>query len=79
MARPLIATLTLIEGARFAARTSSSGAVDLAPAVEDSSLSNAVSPIEALLAAPAGCLGMSAAPFVRRIRPLVTGYEIRAR
>lgn len=78
MAHALIASVTLIEGDRFAAATGSGGAADLAPAAEDGALTGAVSPMEALLVALAGCLGMSVAPILRKMRQPVSRYEVRA-
>ncbi len=79
MARALTATATLIAGDRFATETGSGGAADLAPAAEDGALTGAVSPMEALLVALAGCLGMSVAPILRKMRQPVSRYEVRAR
>ncbi len=78
MAHALSATVTLIEGDRFAAATGSGGVADLAPAAEDGAPTGAVSPMEALLVALAGCLGMSVAPILRKMRQPVSRYEIRA-
>ncbi len=79
MAHALTATTTLIEGDRFAAATGSGGGADLAPAADDGSLTGAVSPMEALLVALAGCLGMSVTPILRKMRQPVTRYEVHAR
>jgi putative redox protein len=79
MAHALAATVTLIEGDRFAAKTGSGGAADLAPAAEDGALTGAVSPMEALLVALAGCLGMSVTPILRKMRQPISRYEIHAR
>jgi putative redox protein len=79
MSHPLAATLTLIAGDRFAATTTSGGAVNLATADDDGRPAGAVGPMEGLLVALAGCLGMSVTPFLRRIQPPIIGYEIRAR
>lgn len=78
MAHALTATVALIEGDRFSATTGSGGAADLAPAAEDGAPTGAVSPMEALLVALAGCLGMSVAPILRKLRQPVSRYEVRA-
>lgn len=78
MAHDLAARVTLISGDHFAARTGSGGATDLLPAAEDGAATGAVSPMEALLVALAGCLGMSVAPILRKTRQRVTRYEISA-
>ncbi len=78
MTHALTATVTLVAGDRFAAATGSGGAADLAPAAEDGAATGAVSPMEALLVALAGCLGMSVAPILRKMRQPVSRYEIRA-
>jgi putative redox protein len=78
MAHALTARATLVEGDRFAATTGSGGAAGMAPAAEDGVPTGAVSPMEALLVALAGCLGMSVAPILRKTRQPITRYEIRA-
>jgi putative redox protein len=60
----------------FDATTGSGGEAKLAPS-SASEPTNAVSPMEALLVALGGCLGMSAAPILRKMRQQVTRYEIR--
>ena len=79
MAHALTATVALVEGDRCAAMTGSGGAADLAPAAEDGAPTGAVSPMEALLVGLAGCLGMSVAPILRKMRQPVSRYEVRAR
>lgn len=78
MAHSLSARVTLVVGDHFAATTGSGGAAHMAPAAEDGSLTGAVSAMEALLMALAGCLGMSVAPILRKTRQPITRYEIRA-
>jgi putative redox protein len=78
MAHALTATVSLIEGDRFAAMTGSGGEADLAPAAEDGQHTGGVSPMEALLVALAGCLGMSVAPILRKMRQPISRYEVRA-
>ncbi|HEX9038746.1 MAG TPA: OsmC family protein [Ktedonobacterales bacterium] len=78
MAHALSARVALIEGDRFAALTGSGGVADLAPADEDGQATGAISPMEALLVALVGCLGMAVAPILRKSRQPVTGYEVRA-
>lgn len=78
MAHALTATVTLIVGDHFTAATGSGGAAELAPAAEDGALTSAVSPMEALLVALAGCLGMSVTPILRKLRQPVSRYEVRA-
>lgn len=78
MAHTLTATVSHVEGDRFTATTNSGGAVDMAPAADDGALTGAVSPMEALLVALAGCLGMSVAPILRKMRQRVSRYEVRA-
>jgi putative redox protein len=78
MSHPLSASATLIEGDHFSAATGSGGVIALAPAREDGAQPGAVSPMEALLVALVGCLGMSAAPFLRRQRPPIISYKISA-
>ena len=78
MARTLTAQVSFVAGDRFRATTGSGGAASLAPAAEDGAATGAVSPMEALLVALAGCLGMSVTPILRKTRQRVTRYEISA-
>lgn len=78
MAHVLSARVALVAGDRFSAFTGSGGLADMAPAAEDGALTGAVSPMEALLVALAGCLGMSVAPILRKTRQRVTRYEVSA-
>ena len=79
MTHALTATVALIAGDHFTAATGSGGATDLAPAAEDGAVTGAVSPMEALLVALAGCLGMSVAPILSKMRQPISRYEVRAR
>lgn len=76
MAHALMASVTLVEGDRFAAITGSGGQTPLAPS-NAAAPSGAISPMEALLVALGGCMGMSVAPILRKTRQQVTRYEIR--
>ena len=78
MAHSLSARVALVEGDHFSAATGSGGAAEMTPAAEDGAATGAISPMEALLVALAGCLGMSVAPILRKTRQRVTRYEIRA-
>ena len=64
------------EGDRFAAMTGSGGQVALGSASSEPP-SGMVSPMEAVLVALGGCLGMSIAPMLRKMRQNVTRYEVR--
>ncbi len=75
MAHELTASVSLVAGDRFDAATGSGGQVAMAPA-EEQAPSGAVSPMEALLLALGGCLGMAVAPILRKMRQQVTRYEI---
>ncbi|HEX8728515.1 MAG TPA: OsmC family protein [Ktedonobacterales bacterium] len=73
----LTANVTLAEdGDRFAAITGSGGQVALGAASAEPP-SGMVSPMEAVLVALGGCLGMSIAPMLRKMRQSVTRYELR--
>lgn len=76
MASELWARVALVSGSVFDATTGSGGHARLAPS-SASEPTSAVSPMEALLVALGGCLGMSAAPILRKMRQQVTRYEIR--
>ncbi len=77
MAHALTATVRLVAGDRFDAVTGSGGEAALAPAAATASeATGAVSPMEALLVALGGCLGMVIAPMLARMRQRVTRYEI---
>ena len=76
MAHELTASVSLVAGDRFDAATGSGGRAPLAPAAEREP-TGAISPMEALLVALGGCLGMSVAPILRKMRQRVTRYEIR--
>jgi putative redox protein len=76
MAHALTASVTLVAGDRFAATTGSGGQTPLEPA-NDATPTGAISPMEAMLVALGGCLGMSIAPILRKTRQQVTRYEIR--
>jgi putative redox protein len=75
MAHELTASVALVADDRFAATTGSGGQVPLTPSAA-SEPTGAISPMEALLVALGGCLGMSAAPILRKQRQQVTRYEI---
>jgi putative redox protein len=75
MAHALTATVRLVAGDHFDTVTGSGGEVTLAPASETAP-TGAVSPMEALLVALGGCLGMVIAPMLARMRQRVTRYEI---
>lgn len=72
----LTARVSLVEGDRFDAVTGSGGRAALGSASVDPP-SGVVSPMEALLVALGGCLGMSIAPMLRKMRQPVASYEIR--
>ena len=76
MAQELTARVALVAGDRFDAETGSGGRAPLAPAAVGAP-TEAVSPMEALLVALGGCLGMSVAPILRKMRQQITRYEIR--
>ncbi|HET9111381.1 MAG TPA: OsmC family protein [Ktedonobacterales bacterium] len=76
MAHALTARVALVEGDRFAATTGSGGHAPLEP-TNDAAPTGAISPMEALLVALGGCLGMSVAPILRKTRQQVSRYEIR--
>lgn len=76
MAHELTASVALVEGDRFDAMTGSGGRAPLAPS-RDAEPTGAISPMEALLVALGGCLGMSVAPIFRKQRLRITQYEIR--
>lgn len=77
MAHALTARVRLVAGARFDAVTGSGGEAALAPAAEtEAEATGAISPMEALLVALGGCLGMVIAPMLARMRQQVTRYEI---
>ena len=76
MAHALMATVALVAGDHFAATTGSGGQAPLAPA-NATAPTGAISPMEALLVALGGCLGMSVAPILRKMRQPVTRYELR--
>jgi putative redox protein len=76
MAHTLTARVALVTGDRFAATTGSGGQASLEPA-NDAIPTGAISPMEALLVALGGCLGMSIAPILRKTRQQVMRYEIR--
>lgn len=76
MAHELTARVALIAGDRFDGATGSGGQAAMAPAAEQTP-TGAISPMEALLLALGGCLGMSVAPILRKMRQEVTRYEIR--
>jgi len=75
MTHELTASVALVTGDRFSATTGSGGQTPLAPGGDTSV--NAISPMEALLVALGGCIGMSVAPILRKTRQRVTQYEIR--
>lgn len=75
MAHALTATVRLVAGDHFNALTGSGGQAAMAPAAE-AEPTGAVSPMEALLVALGGCLGMVIAPMLARMRQQVTRYEI---
>ncbi len=72
----LTARVAQAEGDRFAATTGSGGQVALGSASSDPP-SGMVSPMESVLVALGGCLGMSIAPMLRKMRQSVTSYELR--
>ena len=74
MAHELTASVALTAGDRFSATTGSGGQASLAPSGETPT--GAIGPMEALLVALGGCLGMSVAPILRKMRQRVTSYEI---
>ena len=76
MAHAMTAHVALVEGDRFAATTGSGGQTPLEPS-SDLAPTGAISPMEAVLVALGGCLGMSVAPILRKTRQHVTRYEIR--
>lgn len=78
MARNVMARMSWVEGERFETTTGSGGEVHLAPTayVEPT---GTVSPMEALLVALGGCMGISVAPIFGKMRQRVTGYEIIVR
>ena len=76
MEHTLTARVALVEGDRFDAVTGSGGRAALGSASADPP-SGLVSPMEALLVALGGCLGMSVAPMLRKMRQPVARYEIR--
>lgn len=75
MAHDLTAYVALIAGDRFDGATGSGGQAAMAPADEHAT-TGAISPMEALLLALGGCLGMAVAPILRKMRQQVTRYEI---
>ncbi len=75
MAHELTASVSLVAGDRFSATTGSGGQAPLTPSGDTPS--DAISPMEALLVALGGCLGMSVAPILRKTRQSITHYEIR--
>ncbi len=76
MGHDLTAYVALIAGDRFDGATGSGGQAAMAPADEHAT-TGAISPMEALLVALGGCLGMSVAPILRKMRQQITRYEIR--
>jgi putative redox protein len=78
MTHTLTTTLALLmeEGDPFAVTTGSGGQVALGAASAEPP-SGMVSPMEAVLVALGGCLGMSVAPMLRKMRLAVTRYEIQ--
>lgn len=76
MAHELTALVALVAGDRFDAATGSGGHAAMVPA-DELSATGAISPMEALLLALGGCLGMAVAPILRKMRQQVTRYEIR--
>lgn len=82
MTHALTATVRLVAGDdhfdHFAAATGSGGQAPMAPAAEDGAASTgAISPMEALLVALGGCLGMTIAPMLQRMGQRVSRYEIQ--
>ena len=75
MAHAMTAHVALVEGDRFTATTGSGGHTPLEP-TNDAAPTGAISPMEALLVALGGCLGMSVAPILRKKRQQVTRYEV---
>jgi putative redox protein len=78
MAHDLTTTVALVAGDRFTATTGSGGQTLLEPA-SDMAPTGAVSPMEALLVALGGCLGMSVTPILRKTRQQFARYEIHVR
>lgn len=76
MAHELMARVTLVAGDRFDGATGSGGQAPMAP-TDEQAATGAISPMEALLLALGGCLGMAVAPILRKMRQQVTRYEIR--
>ncbi|HEX8996293.1 MAG TPA: OsmC family protein [Ktedonobacterales bacterium] len=76
MAHELTASVTLVAGDRFDATTGSGGHTALEPS-NPAAPAGAIGPMEALLVALGGCLGMSVAPILRKTRQQITRYEIR--
>lgn len=75
MAHAMTARVALVEGDRFAATTGSGGQAPLEP-TNHAAPTGAISPMEAVLVALGGCLGMSVTPILRKTRQQVTRYEI---
>lgn|SRR5487761_1980964 len=75
MAHELMARVALIAGDRFDATTGSGGQTRLEPSSELAP-TGAIGPMEALLVALGGCLGMSVSPILRKMRQQITAYEI---
>lgn len=76
MAREYTASVALVAGDVFTATTGSGGQTSLKPVNEVEPV-GALGPMETVLVALGGCLGMSIAPILRKMRQPVTRYEIR--
>ncbi len=75
MSRTLTARMSHIEGDRFTAATGSGGSAPLAPTAYEEP-TGTISPMEALLVALGGCMGISVAPIFRKMRLPITRYEV---
>jgi putative redox protein len=76
MAHALTASVALVAGDHFTATTGSGGQTPMEP-TNTTAPTGAISPMEALLVALGGCMGMSVAPMLRKMRQQVTRYELR--
>lgn len=75
MARTLTARMSQVEGERFTAATGSGGYAPLAPTAYEEP-TGTISPMEALLVALGGCIGISVAPIFRKMRLPIARYEV---
>ena len=75
MLRTLSARMTHLEGDQFIASTGSGGSAPLAPTAYTEP-TGTISPMEALLVALGGCMGISVAPIFRKMRLPITRYEV---